>query len=138
METTILLAITIVLWGAFHNFSRLALKSLPPSSIPIIFSICSLASVPLYHYLMLKSPIKWSWNWSGIGWAIAAYICTAGGSLAYMFVLSKANVSSVVGISTSYPIITMIIAVLFMGEAFSASKFIGALLILAGIFVSTK
>jgi len=138
MQTTILLVITWLGWGLYHSFCKAATKTLPPPAIPIIFSICSIATVPLYHHLITKSPVKYSWDWAGVGWAIAAYIATAGGSLAYMFAISKTNVSNVVGIASSYPLLVIIVAALFMKEQFSLPKFVGAALILVGVFISTK
>lgn len=138
MQTVVLLVITWIGWGIYHNFIKLATKTLPPPAIPIIFSICSIATVPLYHYLITKSSIKYNWDWAGVGWAIAAYVATAGGSLAYMFCLSKTNVSNVVGIASSYPLLVMLIAVVFMKEQFSLFKLIGTIFILMGVFISTR
>ena len=138
MQTALLLMIVIIGWGLSHNFWRLSAKTTPPAAIPIIGLICGLCLTPLYLWVLNKNSLSTKWNWQGISWAALGYIVSALGTLAYMFVLQKNDVSRVVGISTSYPILTMMVAIMFMGETFSLAKFIGLLLVLTGVMVATR
>lgn len=88
--------------------------------------------------MLNKTHEHYKWSWDGIGWVIAAFLSTAIGTLAYMFAVSKNDISAVVGYATTYPILVCIIGVVFMGESFSIQKGIGLLLVLAGVFVSSR
>ena len=136
MQVALLLMITVAGWGFYHNACKLASHTLSPAAIPIVGVFCATTLAPLYYWMLHRTPIKFSWQ--GVGWATAAYYASALGSLAYMYVLSKSEVSQVVSISTSYPILTMLIAVFFMGEEMTTHKFFGLLLVLAGVFVSSR
>lgn len=137
MNTIFLLIIVVIGWGLFHNFSRMATHYLPVPAMQIVAGICWTLTLPLYFFLLHRTP-EYKWNVPGIAWCVAAFLATNIGTFAYMYVLSKNNVSSVVGYATTYPIVVMIVATVFMGEAFSLMKFFGLLLILTGVFVSSR
>lgn len=122
-------------WAGWHVMSKISSNTLSPHATQFVFAICGIIATPLF-YIMLPKHTKWDWH--GIGWAAGAWTSTAIATFAYVSVLSKNNISGVVGIASSYPIIVMLLAVVFMGEAFSWSKFIGLLCVLLGVFVSSR
>lgn len=136
MQTGLLLLITVIGWALFHNFVKLASHHLPTPAMQIVSAICWCTTIPLYVSLLNKTPHKWSLI--GIGWCVAAFISTSVGTYAYLQVVSKNDVSKVVAIATSYPIITVLVSIVFMNEVLTWQKVVGLLLVLSGVFVSSR
>lgn len=138
METASLLIVVILGWGLFHNFARIAAQHLPVPAMQLVAASCWILAIPLYVYLLNKTTTPYKWNVSGIAWCAAAFLVSNIATFAYMYVLSKNDVSKVVGIATSYPALTMMVAVLFMGESFTWQKFVGLILVLGGVFITVR
>lgn len=142
MSTILCLIITIIGWAVSQNLWKIACKTLPPPAIPLIGALCSMMLLPVYYWILRKTSVPTALtlklSWQGITWAAAGYLVSAIGTLTYMYVLSQKDVSQTVSIVSVYPALTFLVAVIFMGEAFSFAKFIGLLLVLAGIFVASR
>lgn len=135
--TTLCLIITIAGWGLYHNMAKLASRSLPPAAVQLVACMCACAIAPIYYALLHKSS-NVKWNIPGVGWAIAAGMASIIGTFAYIYVLSQKDVSQTVSIVSSYPALTFVVAVFFMGEAFSIARCLGLILVLAGAFVASR
>ena len=57
------------------------------------------------------------------------------GQLAYYYAIKMGDVSVVSPIVAGFPIVTVLLAMLFLGEGFTVQKFLGAALIVAGVVV---
>jgi transporter family protein len=57
------------------------------------------------------------------------------GQLFYYNALKYGEASKIVPICSSFPLITVILAIVFLNEQFTFSKALGALLIIAGVLV---
>lgn len=136
MQTSLLLLTTVIGWALFHNFVKLASHHLPTPAMQIVSGVCWMATLPIYIAMLNKTPHKWSWI--GVGWCLLAFIATNIGTYTYLQVIAKNDVSKVVSIATSYPIVTMLVAIFFMGETLTWQKFLGLLLVLSGVFVSSR
>lgn len=136
MQTALLLLTVVIGWGSYHNLAKYSSNTLSPPAIPLIGALVNIIFIPLYCWMLHKAPIKFTWQ--GVSWAVLAYCCSILGTLAYTFVLSKNDVSKVVGIATSYPIWTMLIAVMVMKEPLTLQKGLGLLLVVGGVIVSSR
>lgn len=140
MNTVVCLIITIIGWGLYHIFAKQATRTLHPAMVQLLFSLCAVIALPCYYLLVQQAhkstPIRWSA--SSLGWVGAAYLASSIGTLAYVYALSQKDVGQVVGIATSYPVLVLAISVLFMGETLTWAKGMGVLLVVAGIFVSSR
>lgn len=138
MPSSILLAITVIGWGAYHLFSKLATRTLPAPAIQLIGSICYVIAIPIYAIVLHKTIPEFKWHTSGIVWTILAWLSTATGTIAYTYALTKTSVSTAVIYAGSYPVLTFVLAVVFLREPFSWHKLIGLLFVLAGVIITSR
>lgn len=133
MELTLVL-LTAIVWGISPIFDKVALKSVDPI---LTLSIRMMSSgVILFVYLLIVGKTKEIANISIK--SISAILISAilSGVLGYTFyfkALSTGNVSKVVPLVATYPLFASIIAVLFLGESFTLTKFLGIAFIVFGI-----
>lgn len=131
--------IGMVCWGITPVFVKLGLKSLDPhiglairtATTTLILSgwmICDgsfskLGEVPFAALLFLM---------------IEAVLATFVGDLAYFAAIKRGDVSLVAIILSCSPLVTVLISMLFLKEAVTVTRVIGAVLIIAGIFLAVK
>jgi len=60
------------------------------------------------------------------------------GHLAYYYAVKYGDVSKMVPVISSFPLITVILAILLLSEKLTLTKVIGAILIIAGVVVIKK
>jgi transporter family protein len=73
----------------------------------------------------------------GIGgfWAAMTAFSAAGALVLFFFALTKGEASTVVPVSSAYPLVTLAGAAIFLGEQLTVARVIGALLIVSGVIV---
>jgi bacterial/archaeal transporter family protein len=130
----IALLVAFVGWGLWHVVSKLALRHISPPAFLFINSLLAFTLTPLYFKLNKGQPF----TASGVGLAVAAFVCTGSATLAYSYAITTMNVSKAVLITGSYPALTCLLAVIFLGEPMTWSKFLGMLLVLGGVAVINK
>lgn len=135
MQPIIYICIAIVGWASWAVLNKTALNHLNPMALQFITSLFSFPLSFLYWQFVPKDT---RWTSVGIGWTIAAAVATFGGSLAYMYAASQKEVSSVISLTACYPALTFLLAVMFLGETFTMTKFGGLVLILLGVWVVSK
>jgi len=69
---------------------------------------------------------------------ISSVLVTMGGVFFYLKAMSGGEASKIVPLSSTYPFVTFVMVYLFLGEAFTVSKFIGTILISGGIYFISK
>jgi len=57
------------------------------------------------------------------------------GHLAYYYTLKYGEASRLIPVTAAYPLVTIVVAVALLGEQFTWSKLVGALMIIAGILI---
>lgn len=129
----------MVCWGITPVFVKLGLKQLDPhiglairtATTTIILtgwmiadgSFARLGQVPVSALIFL---------------IIEAFIATFVGDLAYFAAVKNGSVSLVAIILSCSPLVTMLISMLFLHEAVTATKVVGALLIIGGIVLALQ
>jgi transporter family protein len=73
----------------------------------------------------------------GIGgvWAIVTAFAAAGGLICFFYALSKGDASSVVPLTSAYPVIAVIGSAVFLSESITLAKVVGTVLVIAGAVV---
>jgi len=131
--------IGMVCWGITPVFVKLGLKSLDPhiglairtATTTLILSgwmisdgsFSKLGEVPFAALLFLM---------------IEAVLATFVGDLAYFAAIKRGDVSLVAIILSCSPLVTVLISMIFLKEAVTATRIMGAVLIIAGIFLAVK
>ena len=122
--------VAILAWGLWGLVSKLAADAVPPLLNQILATI---GLLPLFFVglrkLAISDPIK-----KGLKWGVIAGFAGALGNLAYLAALSANGPTSLVTPLTAvYPLVTLTLAWLTLGERLSRSHLIGIALALAGL-----
>lgn len=126
---------SILGYGCWSFFLKLATRTLHPFQIYIVNCCVGLLLLPLYIGIV-STRVSQPFKLNGILWAIAATLCATIAAISFIYSIRGGNnVASLSAISSASPIITLMLAALFIGEQITIFKAIGILLIIAGIAV---
>jgi len=130
----LLALITMIFWGAAPIFAKIGLDKLNPYTALAIRSF--IVSIIMLIVISIRGDIKElfkvdlkSLAFIGLEGIFAALF----GQFAYYYALKLGETSKVVPIASAFPLITLIIAVMFLSEKITIMKGSGILLIIAGI-----
>lgn len=142
METSalIFLLLGIVGWGLGAFFDKLSLRHLDPSGafyVRTLFMIFIFTPLVLWKYPQTKQALLGS-DKLGPVFVLASVIVSMSGVFFYLKALSGGEATRIVPLSSTYPLVTFMLALLFLGESFTVNKFIGTLLISGGIYFISK
>ena len=126
--------VTIVLWGCAPILEKLGLIKLDPTIAITLRSF--VISLCLFLYLLgagrlpelFQADLR-SLVFVGISGIFAGLL----GHLTYFYALKFGEASRIVPLTGSFPLLTVLLAILLFGESLTWSKSIGAALIVAGI-----
>lgn len=128
-------AITVALWGVWTLFNKLAVDRMHPLWVQIITSIIGLFSIPIFYYLIPKGSTP---TVSGTGYAVLSAISVIAATGTYLMAVSKADISTVTGYTSMYPLVTYILAIIFLGETFTLVRLCGLFFIVGGAFLLSR
>jgi bacterial/archaeal transporter family protein len=134
--TVLLLVVTMVLWGSAPLVEKLGLQGIDPLtgvlirslSVSFVLSIVFVVTGKMSH--LAQVPVK-----------SAGFFATAGilggllGTWTYYCVLKTGAMSQVVPIAAAFPLVTSIIAFVFLKESVTPLRMAGTILIIAGILL---
>jgi bacterial/archaeal transporter family protein len=133
MLLNLVVAATILCWGAWGIFDKKALETSSDRDVLLILYLLALPEIPLMFLYLNATMPGWhlSWPialWSGLGSATSSM-----SMFAYLFAMSRAEASYVLGITASYPLMMQFLAFAFLGEKLVLSRLIGGALIGVGV-----
>lgn len=126
----------MVCWGIAPVFAKVGLNNMDPLPGLIIRTLT--ASVFALGSMSFNGSIGKMKNISLITWvfiAIEALLATFIGDLAYYAAIKKGDISVVTVIMSSSPLVTMLVAIIFLGEQITMVRIIGAGLVVVGIML---
>ena len=125
---------TLLAWGLWGVFSKLASGYTRPRQT-LIFQAAGVMAFGLVVLAMERFHITWSPQ--GFGWSVAAGFVNFMGFLAFFAAIEKGKVSTVIAMSSLYPVITIVLSVLFLQEKISPREGLGiACALLAGFLLA--
>jgi len=126
----------MICWGIAPVFAKVALKNIDPVAGLVLRTIFA-ASVVSGWVIVSGSFSKVSSIPASAWWLIGveALLATLVGDLAYYAALKKGDVSLVTIIMSSSPLITILCAMLFLGEQITITRLFGAALVIIGIIL---
>lgn len=134
LHTKFLLLLTVFLWGISGALQKVAVGKMSAPAMQLVTAMTLLCVVSVYYIVTAMSqPAQWSTG--GTCWAVTAAVLSALGSICFVLLLRGQNVSSIMGYAACYPLVTFIIAILFMGEAFTTTRLVGICLVLFGLMI---
>lgn len=126
--------VAVILWGLWGFLGKSASRSMGPETLLFLGSMGGVLVFPLY-LLVFAGKIRFVWHDFASYLAVAAGMTGSLGALFYYFALSKGEVSRVVFVTASYPLVTVILAWAFLREPITLQKFFGMLFVLAGVYL---
>ncbi len=130
-----LLALNFTAWGAWGIMLKLTLQRLHPLQAFIIGSLMSLLTIPVYVYCFKASNISNPLTVSGVLLCCCASLLSTIGNIAYIYGIKSGELGSVSVLCAAYPMLTVALAVLFLGETMTLTKIIGIVLVMSGVMV---
>jgi bacterial/archaeal transporter family protein len=119
---------TLIAWGLWGFFSKLASSHNRPRQTLLFQAVgvmaFALAILALEHF-------KIQWSPAGFGWSFAAGFINFIGFLAFFAAVEKGKVSTVITLSSLYPLVTIVLSVLFLREKVSPREGLGIAFALA-------
>jgi bacterial/archaeal transporter family protein len=133
-RTILFSSLTILLWGLWGFFGKLALeRKMAPTTLFLIETLMTtVLSVPIFLtlvYCYKAQPLALGFNLYGLlsGTALAL------GILFYYFALAEGRLSIIMPLTAIYPVVAALLGVAFLRERPSLAQWLGIILIVAGV-----
>jgi transporter family protein len=131
-----LITIIIFAWGTGAIFTKMASDQLHPMMIAVVSTLLYIfVEIPI---ALVIFKINTHVTVSGIVYALLSALLMSIGSITYFFALQKGGAAEVTSVTSLYPVLTLVLAYLFLSEEMSLRKVIGCLLAVASIILITK
>lgn len=132
----VLALLAMVCWGVAPVFSKLGLVKADPFLALTVRSFSVSAILFIVGLALGKfSGVNFSDKKSYLFIVLEGVLAALLGQLAYYYAQKLGDISRVTPIVAAFPIITVILAVLVLGEKFTWSKLAGTVLIISGIIL---
>jgi transporter family protein len=122
-------------WGVWGITAKIAVKQIGMQLL-IWGQLASLGLFPLY-FVLFKELLPLKWDATGIGWAIVTGALGTLGTLFLYLTLRAAPTSIVIPLSALYPVVTVILAYVFLQEELSPTRLLGIGCALAAVWLLT-
>jgi transporter family protein len=121
---------TLLCWGLWGVFSKLASNYSRPRQTLLFQAVgvmvFALMVLVLERFQIQHSPV-------GFGWSLAAGFINFAGFLAFFAAIEKGKVSTIIALSSLYPVVTIILSILLLHEKITRREGLGiALALTAG------
>jgi len=123
-----------VLWGLWSFFPKITTKYISPRSA-ILFEVLGGMLVAIIVLFSLK--FKPDIHPKGVLLAISTGILGFAGAFCYLYAASKGPISLIAVVSALYPVIAIVLAVIFLNESISIKQGVGIVLGLGGMILIT-
>ncbi len=128
----LLAIVTMVTWGLWAIFARLATDTLLPETALVVSYAAGTIVSGVYIGMMQKTPTDIAYD--GLFYAVLAGVASASGGIALYVALKRGDAAIVTTISALYFVVAAIIAVIFLEESLQATDVVGILL--AGLAIT--
>lgn len=134
MKEKLFLFWPIVGWAGWAIFNKFATQKLHIFHIQLVGACVGLTLIPVYLKLLglySKDSLP-QLTFSGIACAVLASLCAVSAAIAFLFRLKTNDAGSTSVLYSTYPLLTMLISVAFLGEKLTLIKAAGTILIVLG------
>ncbi|MFO0996477.1 MAG: EamA family transporter [Alphaproteobacteria bacterium] len=133
LPTLVLCLGIIVLWGLWGFFGKLALSRAMPATSVFLAEIATGAIVGVLALaLFARNGAILPWQAPVNFWGILSGLVMAIGLLLFYVVLDIGQAVVIVPLTATYPLVTVALSLLFMGERPTTTQWIGLVLVVAG------
>ncbi|MBT8489967.1 MAG: EamA family transporter [Deltaproteobacteria bacterium] len=121
------------LWGLWGFFGKMASRTITSHNLLVVASAGCIVALVLGLILYSKS-LPFRWNTINYFYGFLSGFVLIIGLFFFYKALAHGEVTRVVVITATYPLVTLVLAYLFLREPLSFQKALGALLAISGIF----
>jgi len=129
--------IALCFWGLWGFCEKMASRSVIPGTLIILSTLGGLSVFPVYLLLFARQ-FKFSWQNPDFYMSLAGGMAGAVGGVFFYFAISKGEASRVVTLTSLYPMISVILASLFLNEALTLQKIAGIACAMAAMVLLTQ
>jgi|ERR1019366_4190327 uncharacterized membrane protein len=134
MNSKTLILISVVAYGIWAIFQKLAVSRMHPIHMQAVGCCVAITLLPIYlcfSYYKIPHTI----STAGIIFSVLASVCSVVATLAFLFAIQNGNVGTTSVLVAASPVITIALAVVFLGEKLTLSKLIGVAFVMFGVIV---
>ena len=136
MAGYIYIILTVLLWGLAPILDKVALKGSSPLAGIFVRTLVVFALIGLSFPWLYKEKLLSALSLRSVIFFILSGICAGFlGMITYYSALKVLPSSKVVPLCSTYPLISAVLAVVFLGESLTWVRFLGIILIITGIFL---
>jgi bacterial/archaeal transporter family protein len=129
-------ALTVISWGVWGVFSKVASAHSKPRQV-LIFQSVGVLAFGLVVLAVEKFNIEWSAT--AFSWAAAGGFLVFIGFLTFFAALDGGQASTVVVLSALYPVVTIALSILFLHERLTMKQGVGIVLaLIASVLLSIE
>jgi transporter family protein len=133
LKTWILPAlIALFLWGFWGFLPKVATRYIDPQSV-LVFQAIGSVIVGLGVLFSVRDQIQW--QATGAFWAIVTGLFGMLGSLFFLQAVNRGKVTAVVTMTALYPLISIILALIFLKEPFTLKQGLGVICALTALIL---
>lgn len=137
-DRAVIIGLATVGFGISTLLRKLAVVHFHPFQFEIVAACAHISLALPYCYLLsrVQEPLTWSW-WSVL-WTVACCLVVNVANIMFMFALRSGHDTGVVSaLASASPIITIMLAFLFLGEQPDWRQGCGIALVLLGVIVAS-
>jgi len=128
MKQWVLYAVfTLTAWGVWGFFSKLATNHSRPRQI-LLFQVAGALAFGLFVLSLERFRIQWSTG--DFAWSFAAGFVNFVGFLCFFAAIGKGKVSTIITMTSLYPVVTIVLSLVFLHEKIKPREWIGITLAL--------
>lgn len=127
--------LTVLLWGAWGAVSKMASAGVDANTNQVYFTV-GLLPIMLFLFRAARGGSAGKQRRVGIAWAFLTGLLGGAGNIAFFRALGTGGNLSIVAPATAlFPLVTVILAVTFLGERLSRQQIAGFALALVAIYL---
>lgn len=138
MRSGLWIALAVFGWGSWAIFQKLAVRNMSPLLVMMTVAYVYSAFAPMMWLGMKAHAAPMEWSFWGVVWTILASLCSVSAGYAFLFAIENKPVTQVVPWIQTYPIFTLAVGWLFLGETVTVTRVVGSLLIAFGAFIMNR
>lgn len=137
MHPNLLILLCILLWGIWGISTKMSNLHNTPVFVTLASNILyAMLSLPLLFKLK-EEQTAINWNFSAISWILLTGIVGVSAKLIFNYALSKEAASIVIPATSIFPLVTVVLAVIFLKEKITITQGAGMLMCVAGVYLVT-
>ena len=124
-----------IAWGLWGFCQKNASGRMSVVDVQFASFICGIFVMPLYFQFERHDWTLKGVDPKGFAWACAAHILSVSASYFYLRALKTAALSTVTLTTSVYPVVTIALAILFLGERITIGKALGIPVVIFGVWL---